>query len=181
MDELKDVCLTWAKQAHVSDGELAARLTELVAELMTVDERGRMPDKPAVGLLCKGMWWPGQIMRWRVMDLATHEVLVEREDKSGSHNVAEFLALMDALKLIDVHEEYGTPTIWSPSFVAVRWMRHGVFNTSKDCPRWVPEAVARFLTSSYRRDLVSWWNEEAWGRTPANYQERDYLQRWNVR
>lgn len=178
LDDLSALVLPWAREHKVSHGPLAAMLTELAEKLLTTSG-GEAPPRPTKGIVCRGIW-THKGMKWRALWLDTEEVILQEEEAHGSVNVAEYACLMETLQWIDEHE-VDVPAVYSASYVAVRWIKQRQFNTSQRCPLWIEQAAARFSVTDYPRHLVQYWNEEVWGKTPADYDVRNYKQKWDYR
>lgn len=179
MVDLRSVVTQWAHEHRVSDGHLAALLTEISGDLLTVHEAGRPKPPPQTGIVCRGHWWLGGTMRWRSLRLDDHTVLLDRRGEQGSINVAEFLAIMETIQYCD-EMQLAVP-IYSASFVAVKWIQERVFNTSSVTPEALIERVRRFNLADYDRSTLEYWDPEVWGRTPVDFGARDYRQKWDAR
>lgn len=187
LDDLAEYVLPWARQQKISDGPLAAMLTQLAERLLATDGDGALPPVPTKGIVCRGHWWQtapegmrGFQMRWRAMWLHDYSILLEGEEHHGSRNISEYIALVETLQLID-EEQIDVPAVYSASYVATQWVKQRRFDTSQRCPLWIEETAKRFSATEYPRGKVRYWNPEIWGKTPADYPGYDYLQTWDVR
>lgn len=92
----------------------------------------------------------------------------------GTNNIAEYLALVHVLALLDKAGDHTTP-IYSDSRIAQGWIRKGVCNTKIE---WKPyneqlrnilERANAWLATHPVRNPILKWNTEDWGEIPADF------------
>jgi ribonuclease HI len=128
----------------------------------------------AVDGACSGN--PGP-MEYQGVDIATGETLFsDGPYAGGTNNLAEFLAIVDAARLIEDGKHAGP--IWSDSNTAMIWVSKGVANSTVD-PRKVDPAL-RLLVTEAENWLASRgaaaaplpvfkWETDVWGEVPADF------------
>jgi len=132
-------------------------------------------DSYVVDAACSGS--PGRL-EWRGLHLASGEQVFHRGPfEHGTNNVGEFLAILDALVLLEKHR-LSLP-VYSDSGTAIAWVRRGKCNTNlqPDGPNaplfdlvarlegWLrlhPEGVGRLIR----------WDTRAWGENPADFNRK---------
>ncbi len=128
----------------------------------------------AVDGACSGN--PGP-MEYRGVDIATGETLFSAGPfEGGTNNIAEFLAIVDAARLIAAGEHEGP--IWTDSRTATTWIEKGRANSTADRKRMDP-ALAVLIADAERwlagRGAAAGplplrkWDTDAWGEVPADY------------
>ena len=135
-------------------------------------------DKPSGGIAvdgaCSGN--PGP-MEYRGVDIATGETLFSAGPfEGGTNNFAEFLAIVDAARLIADGEHDGP--IWTDSRTAVAWVEKGRANSTADARRMDP-ALAVLIAGAEQwlagRGPAAGplplrkWDTDRWGEVPADF------------
>ena len=123
----------------------------------------------AVDAACSGN--PGPL-EYRVVDLVTGKVLVEKAFPAGTNNVGEFLAIVEAARLIADGRAEGP--IYTDSVVAMNWVarrrvRTNLRRTLETEPllRAVEEAEAWILWNPLPE--IRKWDTAELGEIPADY------------
>jgi len=123
----------------------------------------------AVDAACKGN--PGPL-EFRVVNLETAEVLVERAFPIGTNNLGEFLAIVEAARLIADGRAEGP--VYSDSLVAMDWVaRRRVRTSLHRTPETEPlfravEAAEAWLSRNPLPEIRKWDTSEL-GEIPADY------------
>ncbi len=114
-------------------------------------------------------------MEYRGVDIATgRELFHVGPYPGGTNNIAEYLALVHALALLDKAADHNTP-VYSDSKTALAWLRNRrskttltptadnrtVFTLLERADRWV--ATHALLNPVHK------WQTEAWGEIPADF------------
>jgi len=135
-------------------------------------------SRPTTGIFADGACSgnPG-LMEYRVIRISEStapETIAEQSFDKGTNNVAEFLALVEALKKTqDSHEP-----VYTDSTNAITWVERGGCNThsslSKDAQRAVDNAVKwlKSLPQEQRANMearIKKWDTQAWGEIPADF------------
>lgn len=134
-------------------------------------EKKNMP-KPDSGISVGGkcIGWRGDI-EFRGVDIETGEVLFSSTSDDGNNNIAEYLAIIKAMKYC--FDNGIKKIIYSNSQTAIRWATTSGSNTSSIVEgrtnRWLQEAnlFARHNNMSF--DVV-FWTVSFWGPNPGNYE-----------
>jgi len=136
-------------------------------------------SRPTTGIFadgaCSGNPGPMEYRVIRISESSTEpETIAEKSFDQGTNNVAEFLALVEALKKTqDSHEP-----IYTDSTNATTWVERGRCNThsslSEDAQRAVDNAVEwlKSLPQEQRanmKDRIRKWDTQAWGEIPADF------------
>jgi ribonuclease HI len=128
-------------------------------------------DSIAVDVACKGPQGP---MEFRGIDMKNRKIVFEKGPfRTGTNNIGEFLAIVEALKYIAKTNTHNT--IYSDSQVAIGWVRNKTCNTSlerteatKDILAMAEDAVKWLRENRYSCHIQKWKTEE-WGEIPADY------------
>ena len=131
-------------------------------------------DSYVVDAACSGN--PGRL-EWRGLHLGSGKLLFHQGPfQSGTNNIGEFLAIVQALQLL---EQRGlTLPVYSDSGTAIAWVRRNACNTSlkRDgrnrllfslitlAEKWLQEHPARAK--------VLKWDTQAWGEIPADFNRK---------
>lgn len=133
-----------------------------------------IPESYVVDAACSG--GTGRL-EWRGVHLASGEELFRQGPfKKGTNNVGEFLAIVQALALLE-QEGLSLP-VYSDSETALTWVRLGRCNTDLQ-----PEAgnaplfdlIARaneWLQKHPGKHNLLKWDTEAWGENPADFNRK---------
>lgn len=116
-----------------------------------------------------------KVMEYRcVMNVSRKVIFRSQPFVGGSNNLAEFLALIGAMRYRD---SIGTPLldIYSDSKTALAWVRDKQLNTTIDIDALDPVvrgriiAAMRYLKSNPAPKNLKKWDTAAWGEIPADY------------
>lgn len=132
-------------------------------------------DAIAVDGACAGV--PGP-MEYRGVEVATGRELFHFGPLAGgTNNIAEYLALIHALALLDQKRDYTTP-VYSDSRTALSWLRRRGSKTTivpSEENRRVFELLARadrWIATHTPRNPVLKWQTEEWGEIPADFNRK---------
>ncbi len=126
----------------------------------------------AVDGACSGV--PGPI-EYRGVDIHSgREIFHVGPYAGGSNNIAEYLALIHALALLDKRGDHTTP-IYSDSRTAQSWLRNRrskttIAPTAENAPlmQILARADAWIATHTPRNPIIK-WDTENWGEIPADF------------
>jgi len=135
-------------------------------------------SRPTTGIFadgaCSGNPGPMTYRVIRISESTEPETIAEQSFDQGTNNVAEFLALVAALKETqDSHEP-----VYTDSTNAITWVTCGECNTrsslSEDAQRAVDDAVQwlKSLPQKQRANMearIKKWDTQAWGEIPADF------------
>lgn len=129
-------------------------------------------DAIAVDGACSGV--PGP-MEYRGVEVATGQQLFHYGPvEGGTNNIAEYLALVHALALLDQRGDHSTP-IYSDSRTALSWLRNRRSKTTlTPSPENAKvfellERANRWVASHALLNPVLKWQTELWGEIPADF------------
>lgn len=138
-------------------------------------QKNQVVDKPILDSLnCDGSYgWKTKKIGWKVNDTLTGETLLESNLTGGTSNVAEFMAIVDAMRF-QVQEGINIP-IYSDSLVAIRWVRDKKCFSfmdredpfEKEISQMVNEAE-EFLQNNDIDFEVLKWKTFLWGNVPSD-------------
>lgn len=142
----------------------------------SVSDYSAMPDirtdAIAVDGACSGV--PGP-MEYRGVEVSTGRQLFHVGPyPGGTNNIAEYLALIHALALLDKQGDHTTP-IYSDSVTALAWLRNRHSKTTlapTDENRTVfalLERADRWIATHSPRNPVLKWQTDVWGEIPADF------------
>jgi len=134
-------------------------------------------SRPTTGIFADGACSgnPGP-MAYRVIRISAStapETIAEQSFDQGTNNIAEFLALVAALKNTQDSDE----PVYTDSTNAITWVARGTCNTrsslSEDAQRAVNDAVEwlESLPQEQRANMkarIRKWDTQAWGEIPAD-------------
>lgn len=135
-----------------------------------------MIEKPILDSLnCDGSFlWKSGKMSWRVCDTLTGEVLMQTSLVGGSPNIAEFLAIVDAMKF--QYENNLDLPIYTDSICAIKWIKKGFANSYYDetfgdgnIIEELLEDAENFLESCPIQYEVLKWNTREWGNILSDF------------
>jgi ribonuclease HI len=133
-----------------------------------------IPESYAVDAACSGS--PGRL-EWRGVHLASgEEAFRQGPFENGTNNVGEFLAIVQALALLE-QNALSLP-VYSDSETAIAWVRLGRCNTDLE-PDERNAALFDLLTRAEdwleghpgKRTVLK-WDTKAWGENPADYNRK---------
>lgn len=145
------------------------------AKMKTVVPPGIPPGAIAVDGACAGN--PGP-MEYRGVDVHSgSEIFHVGPLDGGTNNIAEYLALIHALALLDQRGDHSTP-IYSDSRTAQSWIRNRrsktkleptasnskIFELLQRADRWI-------ATHTPQNPIVK-WNTDEWGEIPADFNRK---------
>lgn len=116
---------------------------------------------------------------YRGVDVATGEVIFSvPPDEIGTNNLAEFLALVEAMRIVMSGKHPGP--IWNDSATARTWVSKGAANITQkkwkmsEVTRLEVEAAEAWLaeTPVSKRPPAHAWDTRAWGQIPADYDRK---------
>lgn len=129
-------------------------------------------DAIAVDGSCSGV--PGP-MEYRGVEVATGRELFHVGPLSGgTNNIAEYLALIHALALLDKHGDHTTP-VYSDSRTALSWLRNRHSKTTltptadNSTVFSLLERADRWIATHSPANPVLKWQTEVWGEIPADF------------
>jgi ribonuclease HI len=130
-----------------------------------------LPESYAVDAACSGN--PG-VLEYRCVHTKTGtEIFREGPFRSGTNNIGEFLAIVDALRCLQ--SDNPAMPVYSDSKVAIGWVRKGRCGTrhdrtveNADLFRRIEEAETWLQTHQYSNDIRK-WDTGAWGEIPADF------------
>lgn len=138
-------------------------------------QKNQVDEKPVLDSLnCDGSYgWKSNKIGWKVNDTLTGEVLIENNLTGGTSNVAEFMAIVDAMRF-QVEEGINIP-IYSDSLVALRWVAAGKCFSfmdredpeNKDIVEIVSEAEEFLKNNEVEFELLK-WKTYLWGNVPSD-------------
>lgn len=126
----------------------------------------------AVDGACSGV--PGP-MEYRCVHVATgREIFRVGPIAGGTNNIAEYLALVHALALLDQQRDYSTP-IYSDSCTALSWLRNRHSKTTLTPSAdnalvfQLLERANRWVATHRLQNPVLKWPTDQWGEIPADF------------
>ncbi|MCM1310291.1 MAG: ribonuclease H family protein [Bacteroides sp.] len=129
-------------------------------------------DALAVDGACSGV--PGP-MEYRGVDVATgREIFHVGPYAGGTNNIAEYLALVHALAMLDKEGDYTRP-IYSDSKTALSWLKRRGSNTKLERTAenaavfTMLERANRWVQTHELKNPVLKWDTEEWGEIPADF------------
>lgn len=154
----------------------ASLLIALANRKPSVVDYGSFPeirtDAWAVDGACAGV--PGP-MEYRGVEVATgREIFHFGPLAGGTNNIAEYLALVHALALLDKQGDHTTP-IYSDSRTALSWLRNRrskttLERTSENAKVFeLLERANRWVCTHRLLNPVLKWQTEVWGEIPADF------------
>lgn len=132
-------------------------------------------DAWAVDGACSGV--PGP-MEYQCVEVATgRQVFHVGPIAGGTNNIAEYLALVHALALLDQRGDHTTP-IYSDSRTALSWIRNRRSKTTLERTEQnarvfeLLERADRWVTSHPLVNPILKWNTSDWGEIPADFNRK---------
>lgn len=112
-------------------------------------------------------------MEYQWIDMSTGEYIISSKVYTwGTNNIAEFLALYEAIKYARVNKfEW---VIFSDSKIAISWVKRKVCNTNytklnnPEIIKLIQEAL-EYLKSNEEFSKIYRWDTKSWGENPADY------------
>lgn len=131
-------------------------------------------DSYVVDAACSGN--PGRL-EWRGLHLGSGKLLFHQGPfQSGTNNIGEFLAIVQALQLLE-QKGLSLP-VYSDSGTAIAWVRRNVCNTSLKMDgrnRLLFSLVTlaeKWLREHPARAKVLKWDTQLWGEIPADFNRK---------
>lgn len=113
-----------------------------------------------------------RVTRYRAVDLATGELLFERNIGNQTINIGEFLGVVEAAKYIIEHD-FTPRIIYTDSQTALTWFQEKRTASRKKNPAIKKaEIFLKVMTSEVDRIKVIHWNTVDWGEIPADFNEK---------
>ena len=133
-----------------------------------------IPDSYVVDAACSGS--PGRL-EWRGMHLGSGKLLFHQGPfRRGTNNIGEFLAIVQALQLLD-KKKLSLP-VYSDSGTAIAWVRRNRCNTtlkaderSRELFNLIAQAEDWLQEHAHRAKVLK-WDTRAWGEIPADFNRK---------
>lgn len=112
------------------------------------------------------------VTRYRAVDMATRQLLFERNIGNQTINIGEFLGVVEAAKYIIEHH-YSPAIIYTDSMTALTWFREKrTASRKKNAAIKKAEVFLKAMTSEIDKIQVLHWDTAAWGEIPADFGEK---------
>lgn len=112
------------------------------------------------------------VTRYRAVDLATEELLFERNIGNQTINIGEFLGVVEAAKYIIEHN-FTPRIIYTDSQTALTWFQEKrTASRKKNSAVKKAEVFLKVMASQIDRIKVIHWNTVDWGEIPADFNEK---------
>lgn len=112
------------------------------------------------------------VTRYRAVDMATGQLLFERNIGNQTINIGEFLGVVEAAKYIIEHH-YSPAIIYTDSMTALTWFREKrTASRKKNAAIKKAEVFLKAMTSEIDKIQVLHWDTAAWGEIPADFGEK---------
>lgn len=112
------------------------------------------------------------VTRYRAVDLATGELLFERNIGNQTINIGEFLGVVEAAKYIIEHN-FTPRIIYTDSQTALTWFQEKrTASRKKNSAVKKAEVFLKVMASEIDRIKVIHWNTVDWGEIPADFNEK---------
>ncbi len=113
-----------------------------------------------------------RLTRFRAVDIATGEELFNESIGNQTINIGEFLSVVEAVKYIIAHS-YTPRLIYTDSSTAIAWFQAKRTASKKSHPALKRAEIflKAFATEIDSIEVVH-WNNDKWGETPADYNEK---------
>jgi ribonuclease HI len=113
-----------------------------------------------------------------VMNISGEKVFGSRPLTGGTQNIAEFLALVGAIKYRSANKLYDMP-IYTDSNTALAWLRNRRVNTTANLDKSDPliaqrleNAIDYLYKCRYPHKHIRKWDTAAWGEIPADFDRK---------
>jgi len=115
---------------------------------------------------------------YRCIDIKTKEIIFSTKIGFASNNMAEFLALMQALILSDSLKV--STTIFIDSWIAIAWFKNKrcysritLDDRTRDVYELIAECIDWLKKNKHRKlNTVILWQTRQWGQIPADYNRK---------
>ncbi len=112
------------------------------------------------------------VTRYRAVDMATGQLLFERNIGNQTINIGEFLGVVEAAKYI-IEYQYSPAIIYTDSMTALTWFREKrTASRKKNAAIKKAEVFLKAMTSEIDKIQVLHWDTAAWGEIPADFGEK---------
>lgn len=112
------------------------------------------------------------VTRYRAVDMATGQLLFERNIGNQTINIGEFLGVIEAAKYIIEHR-YSPAIIYTDSMTTLTWFREKrTASRKKNAAINKAEVFLKAMTSEIDKIQVLHWDTAAWGEIPADFGEK---------
>lgn len=157
----------WRGKYEDYKGQTASGMRQ---QWLLADHKPQLPSY-SVDAACSGN--PG-VLEYRCVDTATGEQIFKQGPfQHGTNNVGEFLAIVDALALLE--EQDSNLPIYSDSATAIGWVKRKNCNTrlvegerNSTLFGLVRRAEAWLKRNDYVNEILK-WDTDAWGEIPADF------------
>lgn len=106
---------------------------------------------------------------YRAVDIKTEEQLFLEEIGNRTINIAEFLAVVQAMKYIIEHDYY-PKVIYTDSITAMAWVRNKRTASKKKYPALkTAEIFLKTMGTQIDEIQIIHWNNDLWAEIPADY------------
>lgn len=112
------------------------------------------------------------VTRFRAVNLATGELLFERNLGNQTVNIGEFLGVVEAAKYILEHR-FSPPIIYTDSLTALTWFTEKqAASRKRNAELRKAEVFLKVMASRVGCIEVRHWDTTAWGEIPADFNEK---------
>lgn len=112
------------------------------------------------------------VTRFRAVNLATGELLFERNLGNQTVNIGEFLGVVEAAKYILEHR-FSPPIIYTDSLTALTWFTEKqAASRKRNTELRKAEVFLKVMASRVDCIEVRHWDTTAWGEIPADFNEK---------
>lgn len=115
------------------------------------------------------------VVEWQAVDLVSGQTIhASRPHPYGSINLAEFIAIVDALSLLHANGNTSTP-VYSDSLTAIAWVRNRKVkskhprNEQTKAIMGMMDACFTWLVMTKPTNPVLFWDNVLWSENPADY------------
>lgn len=112
------------------------------------------------------------VTRYRAVDLATGELLFERNIGNQTVNIGEFLGVVEAAKYIIEHR-FSPAVIYTDSMTALTWFREKrTASHKKNAAIKKAEVFLKAMAVEIDKIEIVHWDTPLWGEIPADFGEK---------
>ncbi len=129
----------------------------------------------SVDAACSGN--PGKMEYRGVLTHNKQQIFIKGPFEKGTNNIGEFLALVHGLALLKSKKKEDIP-VYSDSKIAMSWIKKKqcrtnlIFDASnKDLLELIKRAEKWLHENSFKNPILK-WETKAWGRIPADFEEK---------
>lgn len=179
---LDEFARAFSHEYRLAAVDMATLLREVADNLVAIDDDGalRARPRPAKGMSVRGISHRviGHSMKWRGILFPEDTIVFEGSYANGTINMAEWMAIADALEWADEHRYTGP--IYTESYVAKTWIESGTFGSNTKLSQEMSEKVRRII--SILKELpvsqLELWDRDEWGPPPADYFEQNSMKQY---